>query len=180
MVRNARYFVPVLFVMCLAGCKVSDLTPPKDPEKRNEWIAKNKSTIEDVVRTAAEFGTEKGLKQWAKKNPAGAKEAAIALSKNISTDLLPYFKDGQKLLTAAEVQQLLASSLFNKVEPVVKAAIVAASAVLDYYLPIPSSTTYLTQDQKDIVCAFLEGVQEGCNDYSPTVAKKLPAGSWIE
>jgi len=158
------------------GCDNGSMTPPTDPAKLNAWISKNKATIVDVVKTAAEWGTEKGLKEWAKKDPAAAKEAALELCKNIDTELLPYFKDDAKLLTADEVKQLLSTSLFKKVPDPVKLAIIAASAVLDYYLPVPASGSYLTKDQKDIVCAFLIGVRNGCEDFTPPAGTKAPAG----
>jgi hypothetical protein len=178
-------------LLLVPGCNSGSFTPPLDPAKLNDWISKNKVTIEEVVRVAAEFGTSKGLTAWAKKDPAGAKEASLALSKNITEQILPYFKDGSKMMTADEVRQLLASSLFKNVPDPVKIAIIAASAVLDYYLPIPGSQTYLTQDQKDIICAFIEGVQAGCDDFNgPTAASKqvdaknkkrvLPKSGWLE
>jgi len=191
MKRLATFALCGVLLLAAPGCN-SDLGgPPADPAKLNAWIAKNKATITEIVRMAAELGTDKGLKAWAKKHPAEAKEAALSLSKNISEQILPYFKDGSKLTTAAEVKQLLASSLFNKVPDEVKLAIIAASAVLDYYLPVPDSGSYLTQDQKDIVCAFVEGVRAGCDDFTgPTDAPKtrkiggkerqLPKSAWLE
>lgn len=101
----------------------------------------------------------------------------------------PYFKDGSKLLTAAEVKQFLSSTLFKNVPDPVKVAIISASAVLDFYCPIPPSTDYLSQDQRDIVCAFFEGVQLGCDDFNnPSTASKqvdskrraLPKSCWLE
>jgi len=194
--KMMRKFAPLalcgLILLTTPGCD-SPLIPPTDPVKLNEWIAKNKTSIIDVVKMGAELGTEKGLKAWAKKNPAGAKEASLALTQNINEQLLPYFKDGTKMLTAAEVKQFMASSLFNKVPDEVKLAIIAASAVLDFYLPVPSSTSCLTQDQRDIICAFLEGVRNGCDDFNaptdPTATKtrkfggknrELPKGAWLE
>jgi len=189
-----RFMNPALFALCgalifLPGCEGGGLIPPVDPAKLTEWIKKNKVTIEELVRTGAEFGTDKGLAAWAKKDPAGAKEASAALAKNISEQIMPYFQDKTKLLTAAEVKQFLASSLFKNVPDVVKIAIISASAVLDFYCPIPESTTYLSQDQRDIVCAFFEGVQLGCDDFNDpsiktrTINKKkvnLPKSGWLE
>ena len=62
------------------GCDQDMGGPPSDPAKLNAWIAKNKATITDIVTMAAEFGTQKGLKAWAKDHPEDAKEAALALS----------------------------------------------------------------------------------------------------
>jgi len=191
MKRLAPFALCGALLLVVPGCD-SDLGgPPSDPAKMNAWIAKNKATITQIVNMAAELGTSKGLKAWAKKNPAGAKEAALALAKNISEQILPYFKDSSKLMTAAEVQQLLASSLFKNVPDEVKLAIIAASAVLDYYLPVPGSGTYLTQDQRDIVCAFFEGVRTGCDDFTAPEAvpatrniggkeRALPKASWLD
>lgn len=170
------------------GCD-SPFVPPTDPAKLNEWIAKNKTTIIEIVRSGGELGTDKGLEAWAKKDPAGAKEASLALSQNINEQLLPYFKDQSKLLSVAEVKQFMSSSLFVKVPEAVKLAVIAASAVLDFYLPIPSSGTYLTQDQRDIICAFLEGVKAGCDDFNAKGTRKikiggkerkLPTERWLE
>jgi hypothetical protein len=176
-------------LVLVPGCNSGGLIPPTDPVEFGKWLAKNKVTIVELVRTGAEFGTDKGLTAWAKKNPTGAKEASLALSKNISEQIMPYFKDGSKLPTAAEVKQLLASSLFKNVPDEVKLAIIAASAVLDFYCPIPNSDTYLTPDQRDVVCAFFEGVRLGCDDFNePTVKTrtinkkvvKLPKSGWLE
>ena len=173
-----RNLAVVLFAFCLvipAGCKGTSQTPdgPTLGQDINVYIAKNKTSILTVVKLAAEVGTERGLKEWAKKNPAAAAEAAVALNKNINDVLYPYFKDAGKMMTAEEVQELLDSSLFNNVPDVVKVAVIAASAVLDFYLPIPDSGTYLTQDQKDIIAAFLDGVQEGCKDFSSPGTKAV-------
>jgi predicted small secreted protein len=158
--------VAIAVLFCCAfltpGCK----TTIPSGEDINTYIAAHKSSIANLIKMGAEVGTENGLKAWAKKDPAAAKEAALALSKNVSDQILPYFKDGSQLLTADEVQELLDSSLFDKVPDPVKVAVIAASAVLDYYLPIPDSGTYLTQDQKDLVAAFLEGVRDGCDDFT--------------
>ena len=177
-------------LLTIPGCDTGNLLPPTDPVKLQAWIAKNKPTIIDLVKMAAEFGTEKGLKEWAKKDLKGANEAALTLSKNISSQILPYFKDSSKLLTAKEVKQLLSSSLFKDVPDVVKVAIVSASAVLDYYCPIPDSDKYLTQDQRDIVCAFFEGVHDGCDDFTPPTSnvkeikkgkkRSLPKNAWLD
>jgi hypothetical protein len=191
MKRFAMFALCGALLLLATGCNTDLGGPPSDPAKVNAWIAKNKATITQIVNMAAELGTSKGLKAWAKKNPAGAKEAALALAKNISDQILPYFKDQTKLMTAAEVQQLLSSTVFKNVPDEVKLAIIAASAVLDFYLPVPSSGTYLTQDQRDIVCAFFEGVRTGCDDFTTPEAvpatkniggkaRAMPKASWLE
>jgi len=189
MKRRGFVVIALLGSLLFIPSCANNFIPPTDPVALAAWISKNKTTIEDVISTAAEYGTQKGLQQWAKTDPAGATEAAKDLSQNITNDILPYFKDGSKMLTAAEVKQLLASSLFKKVPPIVKTAIVAASAVLDYYCPIPDSGSYLTQDQKEIVCSFFTGIQAGCNDFIPPAtgtkavkskARSMPKKAWID
>jgi hypothetical protein len=176
-------------LVLIPGCDAGKLLPPSDPVEFAKWLSKNKVTISSIVHDAAEFGTKKGLDAWAKKDPAGAKEASLALSKNINDQILPYFKDGSKLLTAAEVKQFLSSSLFKNVPDAVKIAIISASAVLDFYCPIPDSASYLSQDQKDVVCAFFTGVRDGCDDFNTPDAgtrevggkrRSLPKSAWIE
>jgi hypothetical protein len=156
----------------LPGCTKStqDPTQPSVGTDINAYIKAHKSSIINLIKMGAEVGSDKGLEAWAKKNPAGAKECALALSKNINDQLLPYFKDGSSMLTAEQVQELLDSSLFVNVPDTVKVAIIASSAVLDYYLPIPDSGGYLTADQKDLVAAFLEGLRAGCDDFTDPVA----------
>ena len=175
-------------LVMIPGCDAGKLLPPTDPVELAKWISKNKPTLITIIHDGAEFGTKKGLDAWAKKDPAGAKEASLVLSKNVNDQILPYFKDGSKLLTAAEVKQFLSSSLFKNVPDPVKLAIISASAVLDFYCPIPDSTSYLSQDQRDLVCAFFEGVRDGCDDFNgPTAVREvngkrrsLPKSSWIE
>lgn len=186
--RFALLSLCVLALVLIPGCDAGKLLPPSDPVEFAKWLSKNKATISSIVHDAAEFGTKKGLDAWAKKDPAGAKEASIALSKNIREQVLPYFKDGSKLLTAAEVKQFMTSSLFNSVPDVVKIAVISASAVLDFYCPIPDSASYLTQDQKDIVCAFIAGVGDGCDDFNAPDSvrevggkrRSLPKSAWLE
>lgn len=179
--KTAVFCSVLLFVsMMMTGCKKVDPTAPvinNDTANINDWINKNKPAIVKAVNTVADIGTNKGLQQWAKKDPAAAKECAQALSKNIDENLLPYFKDGAPLLTSAEVQELLDSSLCGKLPDVVKEAIVAASAVLDFYIPIPDAGTYLTQDQMEIIGkGFLAGVKSGCDKF---LSKELSGNRWI-
>jgi len=174
-IRFVLALCAMLFLLsaCTKSTGPTDPTQPSLGQDINAYIKAHKSSIINLIKMGADVGTDKGLEAWAKKNPDGAKEAALALSKNINDQLLPYFKDGASMLTAEQVQELLDSSLFNNVPDTVKVAVIAASAVLDYYLPIPDSGTYLTQDQKDLVAAFLEGVRAGCDDFTTPSAKAL-------
>ena len=174
-IRFVLALCAMLFLLpaCTKSTGPTDPTQPSLGQDINAYIKAHKSSIINLIKMGAETGADKGLEAWAKKDPAAAKECALALSKNINDQLLPYFKDGASMLTAEQVQELLDSSLFNNVPDTVKIAIVAASAVLDYYLPIPDSGGYLTADQKDLVAAFLEGLRAGCDDFTNPTAKAL-------
>lgn len=173
----------LLFISVLSGCSTTSNLPPdtsiSTPEKINDYIRKNKSTIIKTIGNVTPLGVNQGFKQWAKKNSAAATEAATALSNNIETQLVPYF-DGDKMMTSGQVQDLLETSLFNKVPDEAKLALVTAFAVLDYYLPVPDSATYLTKDQKDIIIAFLNGVKKGCDNFTATKEiKPKRSTSWV-
>jgi hypothetical protein len=135
-----------------------------DKEKIEELIKKNKDKILVALKRAAQAGTEFGLKKWAKKDPAAAKEAATALARNLKEEILPYL-DGEELHTSAEISEFIDSSLFKDVPEEVKAAIVSAAVVLDLYLPIPGSEN-LTEDQRDYLKAFLGGIQAGAAKFA--------------
>jgi hypothetical protein len=123
--------ITLLSVIMLTGCgdgKIEDIE-----EKHRDKILK-------ILQMAAKRGAIEGLKAWAKKDEAAAKEAAEALARNLKDEILPYL-DGEELHA-------------------IKDAIVAAAVVLDVYLPIPSSEN-LNEVHKAYLKAFLIGLQEG-------------------
>ena len=122
------------------------------------------SVIRTSLQMTAKYGTAFGLKKWGEKEPAAAKEAATALTANITGVLIPYL-DGGKLPSSAEVQAMINSSLFKNVNPAIKDAILACSVALDAVLPIPDAKTYLNADQVSYVKAFLTGIKQGCDGY---------------
>lgn len=126
-------------------------------------IKKNKEKILVLLEKAAQAGAEFGLKKWSEKDPAAAKEAAVALARNLKDEILPYL-NGEELHTSAEINEFINSSLFKKVPDEVKSAIVAAAVVLDLYLPIPGSEN-LTEDQRDYLKAFLGGIQKAAAKF---------------
>ena len=140
------FFLMGLTLCLLPACKV-------DP-----------NVIRASLQTGGNVGASLGLSQWAKKDPADAKQCALALSKNINEVLLPYL-NGSNLPSSAEIQAMLNSTLCNGVKPEIKAAIMAASIALDSFLPIPSTTTYLNADQVSYIKAFLCGVGDGCDAF---------------
>ncbi len=136
----------------------------------------------EVVRTAlrmtGKYGSNFGLKKWAEKEPAAAKECATTLGANIKGTLIPYLEGGN-LPSSAEVQAFINSSLFKKINPAVKEAIVAASVALDAVLPVPKADTYLTTEQVSYIKAFLTGLSQGCDQFSsdkPQMEKNV----WIQ
>jgi hypothetical protein len=119
--------------------------------------------IEAAISIVAYNGTYQGLKYWAKTNPAGATEAATALSRNLNDEIIPYL-NGASLKTSAEINEFISSSLFKNVPDQIKSAIVAAAAILDMYLPIPSAST-LKPEQLMYLKAFMVNVKKGSDKF---------------
>jgi hypothetical protein len=140
------------------------------------------SVIRTSLQMTAKYGTAFGLKKWSEKEPAAAKEAATALSANITGTLIPYL-DGGKLPSSSEVQAMITSSLFKNVNPAIKDAIIACSVALDAVLPIPAADTYLDANQVSYVKAFLTGIKQGCDQYIGNAEGKAQADKapvWIK
>jgi hypothetical protein len=137
--------------------------------------------IKTALRMSGKYGANFGLKKWGEKEPAGAKECAVALSTNIKGTLIPYL-DGGNLPSSTEVQAFINSSLFKNVNPAVKEAIVAASVALDAVLPVPKADTYLDANQVAYIKAFLTGLQQGCDQYIGTAEGKaqVQEPTWIK
>ncbi len=144
--------------------------PGCSKEQVQETVHNNKPAILRLVEVGASRGSLEGLKAWAKKNPDAAKEAATALSLNLE-NFLEYLNGGH-LGTSEEVESLMSSSLFNNIPDEVKTAILAASAVLDLYMPIPSAETSLNEDQVDYLKAFVKGLKKGVDDFNSRDIKK--------
>lgn len=121
-----------------------------------------------TITNVTQSGVSLALFEWAKKNPAAAKECATNLSSNLTQQLLPYFQGQAKLKTTAEVQQFLQTSLCNKVPVEVKVVIVVCFGIVDKYLPIPDDKTYLSQDQINLIVALLTGIRNGCDQFGST------------
>jgi len=172
-----------LLFLCSACTKTTKPLGPKaiDPEVL--------TTITNVTQS----GVSLALFEWAKKNPAAAKECATNLSSNLTQQLLPYFQGQAKLKTAAEVQQFLQTSLCDKLPVEVRVAIVACFGIVDKYLPIPDDKTYLNQDQINLIVALLTGIRNGCDQFGSTTeanvasrtanapdAKKADKSRWVK
>jgi hypothetical protein len=154
--RNALVVLAMVPMLLTSGCG--------ETAKIEETILKNKDKIVVIIKAAAESGTELGLKKWAEKQPDAAKEAATAINRNINDQLLPYLS-GDKLPSSAEVREFINSSLFKDVPNEIKLTVVAAATVLDIYLPIPDSNTFLKPEHVEFIKAFLSGVSSGTKSF---------------
>lgn len=161
----AIWVAATLALITLPGCETK-----VDPE-----------VIKTALRMSGKYGANFGLKKWGEKEPAGAKECAVALATNIKGTLIPYL-DGGKLPASSEVQAFINSSLFKNVNPAVKEAIVAASVALDAVLPVPKADTYLDANQVAYIKSFLTGLQQGCDQYIGQSEGKAQAEAptWIK
>ena len=155
--KNVRNLLVASLTLLAAGCTLA----PTDHDAAVK-----------TIRLASKSGTEYGLTQWAKTNPADATEAATTLKKNINNAILPYF-DGHVLYSSVEVSALLNSSLCDGVPTEVKMAITIASGILDMYLRAPDASTYLNADEVDYVKAFLSGVSDGCALFTSSLTTKV-------
>jgi hypothetical protein len=152
-----------LVVAILAGGALM-LTPGCDSSTVTQTIENNKPAILNLITLGASRGSQEGLKAWAAKNPAAAQEAATALSGNLDNFLA--YLNGGTIGSSQEVDDLMNSSLFTNVPDEVKTAVLAASAVLDLYLPVPSATTSLSADQLDYLKAFVTGLKQGVGNFN--------------
>lgn len=158
----------VMPVLMIQGCN----------DQTKQVIEDNQQLILDGLTMAASQGTERGLKEWAKKDEAAAKEAAAALSRNLKDSVLPYL-EGDVLKPSSEINEFINSSLFKDVPDEVKTAITGAAALLDLYLPIPGSDQ-LKPEQLAYLKAFLSGVQEGASKFSGTAdTREVKPRNWI-
>lgn len=174
----------VLCVLLLACCvfSINGCNGP-DAAQVEQIIKKNKDQILKGINLASSQGVRYGMKKWAEKNPTAVTETATTLRRNLNEQLIPYFIGGQELPSTAEIREFINSSLFKDVPAEVKMALVAASAMLDAYLPVPSSTTYLNVDQVDYIKAFLTGVSSGLDGFTPnpdgTFSDSRHSNAWI-
>ncbi len=179
---NARSLVQGLVVLAilsvstgaiLVGCSKPEPGTPEADAQHKQQVA--------LVKAASTAGVMVGLKTWGKDHPAEATEAATALSKNIREVIVPYLTSQGPLLASSEVQAFLESSLFTNVNPIIKDSLVAASAILDALLPVPSADK-LSPHAQDFILAFVQGAEAGCNAFlrPVVVAPRGPTAVWIK
>lgn len=183
-----RYLLSAMLVMalCCVGCNKRDdaepakpaaPTAPATPTVVVKQISPEVITLCQAMTTS---GSLFGLQEWAKKDPNAAKECATNLSSNITQQLLPYLQGQGQLKSSAEIQQLLQTSVFSKVPEQVKIAIVAASAVLDMYVPIPPSQQFMNADQVKLVSAFLTGMRDACDQFTKPTTRAIAEKKWVQ
>lgn len=166
-------------IIFLSSCSKTDGpvatgTPEQAQAEHDKAVARNAT----VIKTASSSAAQIGLSQWSKKDPAAAKEAATALSKNIKEVLNPYFANTAGLPSSAEVQAFLNSSLLKDLNPDLRSAIVTASATLDLFLPVPSADK-IDPDAVKYIQAFLGGLSDACDQFNGT--KEMPKATiWLK
>lgn len=153
-----------MLALSLAMVATALVITPGCEKPVGQVISDNSALIKRTLQTAGEQGAKLGLKKWAEKHPDAAKEAAVALSRNIDEKILPYL-NGDVLGASDQVSELIDSSLFNGVPDEVKMGIQAAAVVLDLYLPIPSATENLNADHVAFLKAFMAGLKDGCDSF---------------
>ncbi len=127
----------------------------------------SENQIAALTRVAGREGTRFAIAEIEKQDPKAAAEAARKLAKNIDEQILPYLQGEGKLQSSALVADFINSSLFKEDVPKpVRSAVVAASAILDLYVPVPDASKLKPEHLKYMV-AFFSGVREGC-DMSKT------------
>lgn len=181
LVKWASATVVLAFVLALTGCgSGSGSTPATAPGTTAVSApAQPNPLIALGIQEGADLGTSQGLKALAKSNPAAAAETAFNLKNSISNDLLPFLQGG-KLQTAAEVQTLLASSLFKgKIDPTVQNLIAAAASALQAYVPLSDPGKVLNPAEIAYISAFLSGVSAGCTDYNTKALKQPTQARWV-
>lgn len=134
-------------------------------EKLGEYYIDNKPLFLAGIQVAANKGTEKGLKAWAKKAPDAANEAATALIENITVEILPFLEGTGEFKTRNEIEAVLDSSVFDKFPDETKEFILAAFNLLDTYLPVPDATEKLKPEQVEYLKMFVMGVRDGCTKF---------------
>lgn len=122
----------------------------------------SKAQLLNAVKIAGREGTQYGLFELAKKDAVAAVEASKKLAKSLDEQILPYLRGEGRLASSALIQEFINSSLLKgELHRDVRRAIVAASVVLDLYLPVPGSDK-LKPEQLEYMLAFFTGVREGC------------------
>lgn len=170
--------LPVCLTLCLCGC-----LGPKTGG--NPALKKIDPTVLTLVKDAATTATVYGLRELNKKDPTVAKSVAVGTSSSIADNLLPYLKGQAQFKTVKEVENYLSTAMCDKMPAEVKLAILAAFGVVDLYLPVPDAKTYLTANQIDLLCAFMEGVAAGCQSYDGVGSRSCakpnnPSKKWFK
>ena len=138
------------------------------------WFVYTKITSEVLllVDGSARIGTKLGLSRWAEYEPEKVKEIAGLLGDNVFNVLIPWIRENAAVKSAVEVSEFLASNLFKDLPIAIKGSILVVFELVDSYMPIPNPDTFLNSGQIKLILAFLDGVDEGCDEFlHPEVTK---------
>jgi len=142
-----------------------------------------------AIRIGVQAAIELGFTQWKKKDPQAVKETSKALNKSINEDILPWIKGQatleldrreEELKSSTEVQIFLNSSIMKNLPEEARLAILAASVILDMYLPVPDVNKKLTQEQVDYIVAFLSGIEAATLNFMDTTRSFERKSTWIK
>jgi len=133
-----------------------------------------------AIRIGVQAAIELGFTQWKKKDPQAVKETSKALNKSINEDILPWIKGQATLKPSTEVQIFLNSSIMKNLPEEARLAILAASVILDMYLPVPDVNKKLTQEQVDYIVAFLSGIEAATLNFMDTTRSFERKSTWIK
>ncbi len=111
----------------------------------------------NILYYAAKEGTIIGLQKLPVAiGPTVAKDAAMACQ-----DAINYLNTGT--LPTADIVNQIITGKFSNIDPTVLAEIQKVAAYLGQY--VPSASVILTGTEISYLVKFLQGIQDGCNDY---------------
>ena len=152
------FVLGLVLVLVLGGCAKNNKIDV------GEIIRDNKPIVMTVVQVGSTKGVEAAFKKWAEKDPIAAKEAATALSKDFTLNVLPYLDGKADFKTQDEIDTFLNSSVVDKFPDEVKELISNSFLVLDLYIKVPDANT-LKPEYLDYLRSFIVGVRNGCDKF---------------
>jgi hypothetical protein len=109
--------------------------------------------------------TRLGLTQWAKKDPAAAKEGAKIIAQNVRTVALPYFSSGTLPLTVA-AQNAIKTIGGDKLPTGAAIVILGVVGAIQAVIAAPEPDGYMTEQQRVDVVAGLTALAAECERFS--------------
>lgn len=112
----------------------------------------------------------------AMKDQVAANAAAQQLNMVISNTIQPYLSGDVSNVPSNVIDTLLKEQMFTTLPQDVQLLISAAASLANSYLPVPSATTYLSQDELNYLRGLVNGLQSGANLYLAGHVTKAPRG----